>query len=136
MCPTQAIDCACTWLPAPWTGPDRQAASLVCSQPCLISVDLPGDCWAALYPEYPELPSHHAQTPQSCYPGTSLCWAVLPSPVLTHTSLVLPSEEYIHPEPWDKGGTTAIKHSPRSTVKVITIFIHHLILWKIKYPAF
>lgn len=56
-----------------------------------------------------------------------------PSPCLHTPASLLPSEEYLHPESWHRGRPSAIEHSLMTAIKVITIFSHHLILWKRKY---
>lgn len=104
-----------------------------------VSMDLPGDCWAVAYPgcltrpACPPCPDTTVLLPG--YPGTSLCWAMLLSPVLTHTSLVALIWA-IHPPQVMGQGENSNKANQRRAVKVITIFSHHLILWKIKYIAF
>lgn len=65
MNPATLQPCSCLASSPVGSDPDTQADALASPQPCLITVDLPGVCWAVPYPGCPDqaYPAHLSQAP-------------------------------------------------------------------------
>lgn len=65
MNPATLQPCSCLASSPVGSDPDTQADTLAWPQPCLITVDLPGVCWAVPYPGCPDqaYPAHLSQAP-------------------------------------------------------------------------